>query len=62
MNPFAPLAITRRCFMQGATGVGALALIPAPLRRALAAPAPVLSGTEFALEIVSVPLTLNGRQ
>jgi Cu/Ag efflux protein CusF len=54
--------LTRRRFMQGAAAAGALALIPSPLRRALAAPAPVLSGTEFALEIGTVPLTLNGRQ
>ena len=54
--------LTRRRFMQGAAAAGALALIPSPLRRALAAPAPVLSGTEFALEIGTVPHTLNGRQ
>ena len=54
--------ITRRRFMQGAAAAGALALIPSPLRRAFAAPAPVLSGTEFALEIDTVPLALNGRQ
>ena len=54
--------LTRRRFMQGVAAAGALALIPFPLRRALAAPAPVLSGTEFALEIGSVPLALNGRQ
>jgi len=59
MNPF---ALTRRRFMQGAAAAGTLALIPSPLRRAFAAPAPVLSGTEFALEIGSVPLALNGRQ
>ena len=53
--------LTRRRFM-GAAAAGALALIPAPLRHALAAPAPVLSGTEFALEIGSMPITLNGRQ
>ena len=47
--------------MQGAAAAGALSLIPFPLR-ALAAPAPVLSGTEFALEIGTVPLTLAGRQ
>jgi CopA family copper-resistance protein len=43
---------------------GALSLIPIPLQRALAAAsrAPVLSGTEFALEIGAVPLTINGRQ
>jgi len=54
--------LTRRRFMQGAAAAGALALIPSSLRRARAAPAPVLSGTEFALEIGPVPLTLNGRQ
>ena len=53
--------LTRRRFM-GAAAAGALALIPAPLRHALAAPAPVLSGTEFALEIGSMPITLNGWQ
>jgi len=63
MNPFAPpFAITRRRFMQGAAAAGALSLIPLPPRRTLAAPAPVLSGTEFALEIGTVPLTINGRQ
>ena len=61
MKPFAPLAITRRRFMQGAAA-GALSLIPFPLRSALAAPAPVLSGIDFALEIGTVPLTINGRQ
>jgi CopA family copper-resistance protein len=58
------LAFDRRRFIQGAAAAGALSLIPIPLRRALAAPdrAPVLSGTEFALEIGAVPLTINGRQ
>jgi hypothetical protein len=36
--------------------------MPWPLRAALAAPAAVLSGTEFALAIEDVPLTINGRQ
>ena len=58
MNPFAPLAITRRRFLQGAAAAGALSLIPFPLRRALAGPASVLSGTEFALEIGTVPLSI----
>ena len=63
MNPFvAPLSLTRRRLMQGAAAAGAPSLIPFPLRRALAVSAPVLSGTEFALEIGTVPLTLNGRQ
>jgi CopA family copper-resistance protein len=55
-------APTRRRFIQGAAAAGALSLIPFPLRRALAAPAraPVLSGTEFQLEIGAVPLTING--
>jgi len=53
---------TRRRFMQGAAAAGPLSLIPSPLGRAFAATAPVLSGTEFALEIGSVPLALNGRQ
>ena len=39
-----------------------LSLVPWPLRPALATPAPVLSGTEFALTIEDVPLTINGRQ
>jgi CopA family copper-resistance protein len=64
MNLFAaPLSLTRRRFMQGAAAAGAaFADPPFPLRAALAAPAPVLSGTEFALEIATVPLTINGRQ
>jgi CopA family copper-resistance protein len=62
MNFFAPpVAITRRRFMQGAAAAGALSLIPFPPRRSLAAPASVLNGTEFALEIGTVPLTINGR-
>jgi CopA family copper-resistance protein len=48
--------------MQGTAGVGALSLVPWGLRRALAAPAPVLSGTEFQLEIGAVPFTISGRQ
>jgi FtsP/CotA-like multicopper oxidase with cupredoxin domain len=54
--------ITRRRFMQGAAAAGAFTLMPWPLRAALAAPAPVLSGTEFQLEIGAAPLTINGRQ
>jgi CopA family copper-resistance protein len=56
--------LTRRRFMQAAAAAGALSFVPWPLRTALAAPsrAPVLSGTEFALEIGAVPLTINGRQ
>ena len=41
---------------------GVLAAAPWPLHRALAAPrAPVLSGTDFALEIGPVPLNITGR-
>jgi hypothetical protein len=47
--------------MQGAAAAGALSLLPWPLRTALAAPAPVLSGTEFVLAIEPVPVTINGR-
>jgi len=59
MNPF---ALSRRRFTQGAAAAGALLPIALPLRRALAIPAPVLGGTEFALEIGAVPLTINGRR
>jgi CopA family copper-resistance protein len=64
MTPFIPPpALTRRCFMRGAAAVGALSCVPWPLR-ALAAlnRAPVLSGTEFQLEIGAVPLNIGGRQ
>jgi CopA family copper-resistance protein len=56
-------AVTRRRFGQGAATAGALSLAPWSLRTAIAAPnrAPVLSGTEFALAIEPVPLTINGR-
>ena len=63
MNPFvSPLALTRRRFLQGAAAAGVSTLLPWSLRDALAAPASVLSGTEFALAIEEVPLTINGRQ
>jgi len=64
MNPrrTPSLALDRRRFIQGATAAGALSLVPWPLRHVLAAPAPVLSGTEFALAIEDVPLILNGRK
>jgi len=63
MNPIvSPLALTRRRFLQGAAAAGVSTLLPWSLRDALAAPASVLSGTEFALAIEEVPLTINGRQ
>ena len=62
MKAFAP-PLTRRRFMQGAAAIGALSLAPQLMRRALAAPvrAPVLSGTEFQLEIGPVPMNVTGR-
>ena len=63
MNPIvSPLALSRRRFLQGAAAAGVSTLLPWSLRDALAAPASVLSGTEFALAIEEVPLTINGRQ
>jgi FtsP/CotA-like multicopper oxidase with cupredoxin domain len=58
---FAGPTLTRRRFMQGAVAAGALSAVSWPLRRALAAPSPVLSGTEFALAIEPVPVTISGR-
>jgi CopA family copper-resistance protein len=61
MKVFAP-PLTRRHFMKGAAAIGALSLVPWPLQRALAASgAPVLSGTEFQLEIGPVPMNVRGR-
>ncbi len=53
----------RRRFMQGAAATGALTLAPWPSRSAVAAPAraPVLSGTEFQLEIGAAPINITGR-
>jgi CopA family copper-resistance protein len=58
------LALTRRRFIQGVAAAGALSVLPWRLHAALAASAsaPVLSGTDFQLEIGAVPLTINGRQ
>src|SRR5438874_1750954 len=54
--------ITRRRFVQGMAAAGVLVAAPWPLHRALAAPrAPVLSGTDFALEIGPVPMNITGR-
>ncbi len=56
-------ALGRRRFMQGAAATGALTLAPWPSRSAVAAPAraPVLSGTEFQLEIGAAPINITGR-
>jgi CopA family copper-resistance protein len=62
MISFSP-PLTRRRFMQGLAGIGAFSFMPWPLRSALAASArtPVLSGTEFQLEIGPVPMNVTGR-
>jgi CopA family copper-resistance protein len=62
--PLSGRALTRRRLTQGGAAAGALTFVPWPLRNAVAAPspAPVLRGTEFALAIEPVPLTINGRQ
>src|SRR5260370_3718685 len=56
--------LTRRRFVREVRAAGDLSLAPWPLRTVLAAPsrAPVLSGTEFALAIEPVPLTIDGSQ
>ena len=54
--------LTRRRFLQGVAAAGALSLVPSPLHRAFAASrTPVLSGTEFQLEIGPVPMNVTGR-
>jgi FtsP/CotA-like multicopper oxidase with cupredoxin domain len=62
--PLPGSAFARRHFVQGAAAAGALTFVPWPLRTALGAtgPAPVLSGTEFVLEIGAVPLAIAGRR
>jgi CopA family copper-resistance protein len=48
--------------MKGIAAAGAFAVAPAPLRQVLAAGSqPVLSGTQFALEIGSMPINITGR-
>jgi CopA family copper-resistance protein len=56
--------VTRRGLLNGAAATGALILAPWLSRSAFAAPsrAPVLSGTEFQLEIGAVPINITGRQ
>jgi len=62
MKLSAPL-LTRRRFMQSLAGTSALSFVPWPMRTVLAAPVrtPVLSGTEFQLEIEPVPMNVTGR-
>jgi CopA family copper-resistance protein len=59
--PFAAPILARRRFIQDAAAAGGMSLLPWPLRHAFAAPAPVLSGTEFQLEIGPVPMNVTGR-
>jgi len=56
-------SVTRRRFIHGAAATGAISLLARPSRRAAAAPSrgPVLSGTEFQLEIGAMPITITGR-
>jgi CopA family copper-resistance protein len=56
--------ITRRRFMHGAAAAGTISLASWPSCRVAAAPsrAPVLSGTEFELEIGAMPINITGRQ
>ena len=62
--PLSVPTLTRRRFVRDGAAAGAFSLAPWPLHTALAAPsrAPVLNGTEFALAIEPVALTINGRQ
>jgi CopA family copper-resistance protein len=54
--------VSRRGFVQGIAAAGALAALPFPLRHARAATyPPLLSGSEFALEIGPVPMNITGR-
>ncbi len=55
--------LSRRWFIRGAAAAGAPTLAPWPLRSALAVPsrAPVLSGTEFQLEIDPTPINITGQ-
>ena len=54
----------RRRLLGAAAATSALTLAPSPLRSALVAPAraPLLSGTEFQLEIAAAPINITGRQ
>ena len=60
-SPHSGLPISRRRFVQGIAAAGALTALPFPLRHALAASPPLLSGSTFALEIGPVPMNVTGR-
>jgi CopA family copper-resistance protein len=55
-----PTAIGRRRFVQGIAGGAAVAAALSP-RGTLAAPQPVLSGTDFRLELAPMPINITGR-
>ena len=61
--PLSVPPLARRRFVQGMAAAGALSCAPWPFRTGLAAPgaAPVLSGTEFALEIGPTPINITGQ-
>ena len=61
MRLFPARGMSRRRFVQGLGAAGLLAAMPWPLKRAFGAPAPVLSGTEFRLEIGPTPVNVTGR-
>jgi CopA family copper-resistance protein len=63
-NGFLSGPLTRRRFIHGAVATGAISLSTWPSQSTLAAPnrAPVLSGTEFQLEIGAAPINITGRQ
>jgi CopA family copper-resistance protein len=52
---------TRRRFVQGITAAGAFVSTWPPLRAIAAAQAPVLSGTEFQLEVAPLAVNITGR-
>jgi CopA family copper-resistance protein len=54
-------SLDRRRLLLASAAAGVWTAIPRPVRQAMAAPAPVLRGTEFALEIAPTPFTVNGQ-
>ena len=61
--PLRGSALTRRRLMQGTAAAGAVSAVRWPRGRALAAPSrtPVLSGSEFQLEIGPTPINITGQ-
>ena len=56
-----PFRLSRRRFVQGLAAAGVLAATPWPLSRAFGAGAPILTGTEFQLDIAPLAVNLTGR-